>query len=193
MEDETVHQELRDAEKALQESRFDTAEHLLDMAAHAGATPLHISDLGRRVRAARAMHDRGVRGSVRVGFLIALAGYLILSARQPLGWTPSVWIVLAFVVIPGVAGLFVGRRHAGTRTRSLAFYDGVRSGVYAMACYSAIHIFTLANNLEKDNSQLVDEWAAAFIVVIVYSIIAGGVAGMSSVAASFLRPRGDTA
>src|SRR5580700_7825026 len=167
MEDEKVHQELRDAEKALQEGRFNAADRLLDLAAHSGATPLHISDLGRRLRAARAAHDRGVRGSVRVGFLIALAGYLVLSAREPLGWTMHVWIVLAFVVIPSVAGLFVGRRHAGTRTRSLAFYDGVRSGVFAMACYAGIHVFTLANNLQKDNSQLVDEWVAAFIAVIV--------------------------
>ena len=191
--DETVHQELQNAEKALQQGRYDAADHLLDLAAHGGATPLLISDLGRRVRAARANHELRVRSSVRIGFCLAIAGYILLSMRQPLGWTQPIWILLAFLVIPGVAGLFVGRRHAGERTRSRAFYDGARSGVFAMACYTGFHVFKLADNLQKDNSQTVDEWVAAFIAIIVFSSIAGLVAGLASAAASLGRPKGEFA
>jgi hypothetical protein len=193
MEDEKVQMELRGAEKALQEGRYDAAEHLLDLAAHAGATPLHISDLGRRVRAARAKHELGVRSSVRISFFVALIGYAVLSAKQPLGWTMPVWFGLAFVAIPGIAGLVVGRRHAGERSRKLAFSDGLRGGACAMACYTGLHVFMLAENLQKDNSQLVDEWVAAFIAIIVFSVIAGLVAGVASVAASLVRPKGDPA
>jgi hypothetical protein len=193
MEDESVHQELQAAETALQQGRYDAAEHYLDLAAHGGATPLHISELGRRVRAARAKHELGVRSSVRICFVIALVGYAILSLKQPLGWTMPTWIALAFVIIPGIAGLIVGRRHAGERTRSLAFMDGARGGAFAMACYTGIHVFMLADNLQKDSNQLVDEWVAAFVAVIVFSIIAGAVAGLISVAASLFKPGGEPA
>ena len=191
--DEKVHQDLEAAEKALSEGRYDAADHLLDLAAHGGAEPLHISELGRRVRAAKARHEQRVRSSVRIGFLLALAGYVILSTRQPLGWTLKVWIVSAFVVIPVISGFFVGRRHAGERTRSRAFYDGARSGAYAMVCYATFHLLMLADHLQKDSTQLVDEYVAVIIAVIVFSALAGIVAGLASTAASFGRPRGDLA
>ncbi len=191
MEDEKVHQELQSAEKALSEGRFNAADRLLDLAAQSGATPLHISDLGRRLRAARANHDLHIRSSVRIGFVIALVGYIILSAREPLGWTTHVWIALAFFVVPFIAGLVVGRRHVGERTHKFAFCDGARSGFFAMACYTGFHVFTLASNLQKDNSQLVNEWVAALVDVIAFSIIAGIVAGITSALASYGRRRGD--
>ena len=48
MESEEVHKELKAAEAAMNQCRYDAAFRLLDAAAHGGAEPLHISDMGRR-------------------------------------------------------------------------------------------------------------------------------------------------
>lgn len=193
MEDEKVVTELQAAERALNAGKFDEAERLLDLAAHGGATPLHISDLGRRVRAARIAHESHVGSSVWFGFFIALIGYAVVSSRQPDGWTKPVWLVLALAVVPGVAGLFVGRRHAGERSRAHAFMDGLKSGIWAMACYSGFNLLILADKLQKEASQSFDEYVAALLTVIVFSAIAGGVSGLISAAASLSRPRGKSA
>lgn len=189
MESEEVHKDLKAAEDAMNQCRYDVALRQLDLAAHAGAEPRHISDMGRKIRAAKAFHDRKVRGSVRLGFFIALVGYLILMMRQPIGWTTPVWITLGFVVIPCVAGLFVGRRHAGEQSAARAFSDGARSGLFAMMCYSAVNIVMLLDKLQKDSTQVGDEYFAAIIAVAAYSLAAGAVSGLASAAISRIGPK----
>lgn len=193
MEDEKVHQELKAADDALKQGRYEAADKLLDLAAKGGAEPRHISDLGRRLRAAKALHEKRVRTSVRSGFCLALAGYVVLSLRQPAEWRVPVWLALIFLVIPGLVGVFVGRRHAGERTRARAFYDGARCGAYSMVCYSGVHVLVLANRLQKDASQTIDEYVAGVLTVVVFSAIAGMVAGSMSAMASLVAPKGESA
>ena len=139
------------------------------------------------------MHEKRVRGSVRIGFFIALVGYLILMPKQPLGWTTPVWLALAFVIIPAAAGLFVGRRHAGERSPAAAFRDGMRSGLYAMMFYAGVNVLMLADKLQKEPSQAIDEYFAGLLTVLVFSAAAGAVAGLVSAAVSRIGGKGEPA
>lgn len=181
--------ELTQADAAIQQGRFDAASRFLDRAAASGAEPRQIADLGRKLRYAMAQHERGVRGSVRIGFWLALVGYIVLSMRQPDEWTIRVWLAAEFLVIPIVAGVLVGMRHSGQRSRGRAFWDGARSGGIAMACYAAFNTLILAGNLHKPSSDAFDEYFAALLTVVLYGAAAGLVAGLASAGASRGAPK----
>lgn len=171
-------------ERALKQGRHDVAAQHLQTAAKHGADHGHVAREGARIKAAKAAHDRRVKASVRWGFFIALIGYLIVSSRQPLGWKIPVWTILIFLVIPGLVGLFVGLRHRGERAMDKAFWDGLRSVLWAMAIYATMNIVILAGHLGKDSTQMAGEDMAAFVTVVVFSVAAGAVAGIVSAIAS---------
>ena len=128
-----------------------------------------------------------------MGFILGLIGYLILSTRQPVGWGPSVWYMLTFLAIPGITGLLVGWRHAGQRSMKHAFVDGAKAGAYSMACYAGFNLILLFNHLQKDETQLGDEFFAAAITTIMFSLLAGAITGVASVLASRILPKGASA
>ena len=191
MEDEKVRQELRSADDAIRAGRYDVADHWLTLAAHAGAEPLHISELGRKLRLARAMHEANVGATVRIGFAVALVGYVAASCRQPVAWTIPVWLALIFLLIPGIAGAVVGWRHAGERTLSKTFMDGMRSGAWAMACYACFNLLVLGGHLQTESTQVGDEFVAGVFTVVLFTAAAGAISGIFSVAASRIFKRGD--
>ncbi len=184
MEDEITHKELAAAEKALAEGRYDAAQRLLNKAAESGATPRHIQDLHRRIRTERVRHEFAVQNSVFGGFGIAFVGYLLLCIRQPLGWGIPLWLALAVGVVPCAAGGYVGRRHAGEREPGASFRDGAKSVAGAMVCYSGFSTLILVSRLQKGALQLGEEAFAALLTTALLTIVAAGMAGVASVAAS---------
>ncbi len=190
MDGSAAQKDLQAAVDAIKKGRFDEADEALNRAAHDGGDPMRISDLGRQLRFARLAREGTVAVSVRIGFVIALIGYLIVSTRQPEGWKPGIWLMLILGVVPAVAGIFVGWRHAGERSVKFAFVDGFRASVFAMMLYSAANLIVLFDHLHKDYTQVGDEFFAAATTIVLFSIGAGVISGGISVVASHLLPRG---
>ena len=184
MEDEVARRELAAAEKALAAHNFTAAQHLLDNAAASGATPRHIQDLHRRIRAEKAKHEFAVQNSAYKCFGIGILGYLIISIRQPLGWGIPVWLLLSVAAIPGLMGLYMGRKHAGTRSFRSAFLDGVRPAAAAMTCYSLFSLGVLVTHLQPRSEQIGEEIVAAMFTAFVLAVAASVVSGMACAAAS---------
>ncbi len=189
MESEHVHQELIAAENALRKGRYDEADRHLNAAAHAGAPPERISDLGRKLRYARAHHAVRVKKSVRIGSLLGIGGYLLLSVKSPLGWGQTVWEALAFLVIPALMGLLIGRRHAGERTPGAAFADGLKAGLMAMALYASVHLISSGCALDKDAGDAGEEFVAGLFTFVLFSLLAGLVSGLISALSSRIGER----
>src|SRR6185437_7512329 len=101
---------------------------------------------------AQAVARRG-RGAVWLGFWLGLLAYLLLSMQQPLGWKIPVWILLAFVVIPGLIGLLIGRVQGQEPTARMKFWAGLKGAFWPMAFYAFLNpVVLLARLAEPDNN-----------------------------------------
>lgn len=184
MESDRAHAELLAAEDALHKGRYDVADSHLDAAAHAGAPPQRISDLGRQLRYARAQHEQRVKTSVLIGMALGIVGYLIISVKPPLEWGLPLWGALIFLVVPGLTGLLIGRRHAGERTPQAAFRDGWRAGLWAMSLYTVIHLIGAGCRLDREGGEAGEEFFAGLLTLLLFSVVAGLVSGMISALSS---------
>ncbi|MCW3100403.1 MAG: hypothetical protein JWL77_6021 [Chthonomonadaceae bacterium] len=117
------------------------------------------------------------------GFIVAILGYLFVSLQQPLGWGMPLWIFLAFLLVPGLAGLAVGfaQRGAGTPGRSL--WTAIKSAGKAMALYTIMHLLLLGGP-HSDSADRWQERIAGVLTTILYSLVAGLVAGAVSMTVS---------
>src|SRR5690349_7232146 len=86
-------------------------------------------------RNSRVDQAKRERGAVWMGFWLGLLAYLFLSLQQPLGWQMPVWILLAFLVIPGLIGLLQGWRLGTDSTASARFWVGMKGVFWPMAFY----------------------------------------------------------
>ncbi len=117
------------------------------------------------------------------GFIVAILGYLFLSMRQPLDWGMPLWGFLAFLLIPGLAGLVVGRAQRGAGTPGRSFWAGLKAAGKAIALYTICHLLLLGGP-HSDSANRGQEWIAGLLTTLLFTLIAGLVAGAVSATVS---------
>jgi len=113
------------------------------------------------------------------GMMVGLAGYTILSFRQPPEWHPVLWAALAFGMVPAVIGLVVSRP-AARGSIAVAFWWALIS----MLTYSGISMIRAHVRLESNpnSGQIV-------LIGLFVSVVYGLMAGLVAAGASALRVR----
>lgn len=144
-----------------------------------------LANSGRQATA--ETHGSNLR-AVWLAFAIAGIGYLVLSQQQPAGWGVPLWASLALLLIPALAGLAVNRLQAAQRTARQMFFGGMKGVGWAMFFYSSITLIVLANRVGGAGSGG-EEFLAGLLTAIVFTIVAGSVAGLTNVLLSGMLPR----
>src|SRR5262245_4685247 len=110
-----IEAEIIAAERALANSNLLEAWRRLADAERLGAEPHEIQSLKRAIEARekqswadRTRATKQAKGAVWAGFGVGLLGYLFLSIQQPPAWTPVLWGVLSFGMVPILIGLTTG-------------------------------------------------------------------------------------
>jgi hypothetical protein len=163
--------------RAVTSRHFREAERHLREAARHGAPEEEVARQAQEIRRAEAARAGGGRLAVWAGFGIACIGYLVLSFQQPAGWGEGVWAALAFLLIPALAGLVMSRIQRGSEPLARAFFSAMKGVGRAMLLYAAITLIVLAHRVGRPDAAA-HEFIAAAIVVVVYSVAAGAVAGL---------------
>jgi hypothetical protein len=139
---------------------------------------------------AQSLKRRG-RGAAWVGFWLGLLAYLLLSMQQPLGWGILVWVLLAFLIVPGLIGLLIGKKLGAEPTAPMKFWAGLKGVAWAMAFYAFLNPILLLGrlNVEGENGARL---FAVLLVTVVFALLAGGVAGLASALTAKRAPKGES-
>jgi hypothetical protein len=180
---ETIRAELNACERAVAAGRYLEATRHLAQAASLGASPHEISQHGEAIRRAERARGHQNRSFGWVGPAIGILGYLLLSLQQPLEWTQPVWILAAFVLIPALVGVAIGRLQVRGKPAFAAFWTGMKTGCVVMGLYTAITLMVLVHRLARPDGGE-QELPVILVVTVVYALLAGAVTGSASLVAS---------
>jgi hypothetical protein len=178
-EREDIHAALIACERALSGGHYREAERHLAHAAHLGASPQEVTRLGHAITEVHKAQNRRISSNYGKGLVLGFLGYLLLSVQQPLGWTLPLWILLAFLVIPGIVGVLIGSAHGPAQTAREIFRMGMKGAGWPMAFYTAVTLLILSPRLVR-MENIGQEFLAGALVTLVYALLAGGVAGLAS-------------
>ena len=127
---------------------------------------------------AQALARRG-RGAVWIGFWLGLLGYLLLSMQQPLGWRIPVWICLAFIALPALIGLLIGRKWGPEPSSRMKFWAGMKGAAWAMALYAFANSVVALKGLATGEGNGT-RFLVLLLATVVYALLAGGISGTIS-------------
>ncbi len=186
--EDTAKTEIANAKAAYAEGRFDDAKHHLTLAESAGVSKSKTAEIRSAILKKENSEDVQTAGSGKIGFWIAFVGYLILFFNTPRGWGIPLWIALAFLLIPVLAGFQVGKRvgyDAGTKMR---FRRAFRSVGFAMWGYTFLSLILQRTKFPVGGEapQVLLLW---IVIPVLYAAIAGCVAGTASVRLTHRRGR----
>jgi hypothetical protein len=176
------HAEIVAAEAALARGDLAAARQHLQQAALHGAPDNQVQWLTTAIQTAADARQRRVQGGGWRGFGVAFIGYMCVSLQQPLGWGIPIWIFLAFLLVPALAGLATGLVRRGAGTAGGSFWTGFQSVGAAMALYTVVHLLLLGG----PHSDAADRWQeriAGLLTTLLFTLIAGLVAGAASATA----------
>lgn len=179
-ENQAYAEAVADARSALDAGRMREARRHIVRAE--GMRPAR-KDTLRLLRRELQLKENAQRGRTKTstlrGFGLALLGYLCLSLQQPPGWGVPLWGLLAFGVVPGVSGWFVGRAQGPESDPRNRFWSSAQAVGAAMAFYAGILLLILRARFRSggDTGQVVFVW---LLVIVVYAALAGLVAGVVS-------------
>lgn len=118
--------------------------------------------------------------AVWLAFVIAGIGYMVLSSQQPAGWGVPVWLSLALLLIPALAGLALNRLQAENRPPRQAFFAGMKGVGWAMFFYASITMTVVANRVGGAGNAG-EEFLAGLLTTILFTLLAGAAAGLANV------------
>jgi hypothetical protein len=173
------HAELQAAEKALERGDLAGAQQHLNLAIQHRAPHSQTARLSVAIQTAALAQGRRGRSGGWGGFAVGILGYLFLSLQQPLGWGLPLWGFLAFVLVPAVAGVVVGRSHRAAGTPGQSFRIAAKSVAKAMGLYTALHLL-LIGGPHSAGADSVQEFLAGLLSTLLFALIAGLVAGAVS-------------
>ncbi|HLK61596.1 MAG TPA: hypothetical protein VKU00_33925 [Chthonomonadaceae bacterium] len=176
--EEETHAEILAARQAFKEQRYDDAEYHLNRATYLGAPQQQINELQKRIRNLRKTQRERAGTSGRWGFWCGILGYLLLSLQQPSGWTQTVWILLAFGLVPAIIALVVRWRQGVEVENSARFWTAWRAGSATMALYSVISLIIVGTRLGGDTVSGASHFIAGVLTMLLFALLAGSVAGL---------------
>lgn len=131
----------------------------------------------RRLQEAHEQQRQHARARAWQGFALACLGYLILAFQQPTEWGMILWAVLAFLVVPVGAGVFVAFQTAESAMRA-RFFTGLRIGAWAMGIYTGIEL-CLVHSRIGSNPNTGAVFLVGSFVTLIYALLAGNACGMA--------------
>jgi hypothetical protein len=121
-----------------------------------------------------------------IGFVLYL---IMLFINSPAGWTMPVWIPLAFLVAPAITGYAAAFFYGFRCGRLERFWPSAWAGCGAMALYSMIGMLVARGHIaESSGADAGGEFLAGSIATLVYSVIAGAIAGLAGAARPYTLP-----
>ena len=170
------HADLHSAQSALERGDLAAAQQHLDLAIQNRAPHSQTKRLSVAIQTAAQAQQRRSRGGGWGGFVVGIVGYLCLSIRQPLDWGLPLWSVLAFLLVPGLVGLVVGRVQGAMGTTAGSFGTAAKSAGKAMGLYTAVHLL-LIGGPHSSGANTSQEFLAGLLSTLLFALIAGLAAG----------------
>ncbi len=124
------------------------------------------------------VHEAPTLSAAGPAFWCAAAGYLLVALQQPRGWGLAVWALLAFVLVPGFAGLVGGLKVGRVGTRQAHFRQAYWAVAWAMAGYTGLNLLILRARFT--GSGFAGALLVWILVTAVYATAAGVVAGFGA-------------
>jgi hypothetical protein len=173
--------ELHAAREALDDGNFEQARHHLNNARIAGADERRLAELFEELNRREFSQDRQKSGRMFFAICVAVLGYTVLSFRQPAAWSPELWIALAFLLIPVLAGALAGNSVAATsaRVKGKRFWRGFWVAFITMGLYTLINVAIVRSRVTSADKA--DDLTIFLVVTVAYGFAAGIVAGFAGV------------
>lgn len=175
---EAANRAIHAAQESLAAGHFREARHHLSEAENLRADSQTLRRLRNGIKQAESAQTGHRRRNVWIGFGLGCIGYLILSLRQPLGWTIPVWALLAFLVVPICIGLTVGRGMGYDAGPGPRFRGWFRACSLVMFLYTAFNLMIVRYNIGSGDTGQV--FLVGLFVSVIYALLAGLVAGLAS-------------
>lgn len=176
-----------ETERHLGAGRYAAARNSLADAARLGASRRDIERLHSSIDRGEARSKKGAKAARWLAFGLGILAYLILSVQQPPAWRVPVWAALAFLAVPATVGFTAGKIAGRGTPAPTRFRAGMSAGGWAMFWYAAITLFMLHARMNS-GAPAGEVFLAGAFVTIVYSLLAGLVAGLVSAKLAFLGP-----
>jgi len=174
---------IRAARKDLKSGNLEAAQMHLDVAVQYGAQHSQTEPVAKAIQMARMARATNSRSGAWRGFWVAILGYLCLAFRQPLGWGMGLWIFLAFLLVPILAGLVVGRYQRNVGAPGQSFWMAFKGVSKAMALYTILSLIFIGGS-HSDSADKWQERLAGILTTALFFLITGLVAGATSMAVS---------
>ena len=174
--------EVAAARVAIEEGDFARARHHMNNIAATGPHRQEIAELEHLIRVKET--DSIVLSAQRVEYAVGVCvlGYIILGFRTPNAWGGPVWGLLGFLVLPLFTGLLAGnsvRRSASNPEKSTRFWRGFTITAVTMAIYTLVSLNLIRHKMQS--SDKASDFFIYFVVMAVYAVGAGVVAGISGI------------
>lgn len=171
-------EKLEAAKQAMERKRFGDAQHLLTEAEQHGARRQQTSRLRQAIRAMEQQQEKMARNSHWIGLLIGGLAYVILLFL-PLTPRDALWHLLAFLFVPGVIGVAIGRRMGYDAGRGPRFRKAAVVCGFVMFGYTFVSLVWQRTRFDigAEAGQVFLVW---LVVSAVYALVAGLIAGLVS-------------
>ena len=173
--------EIRAAREALTAGDFELARHHLNQARVQGVDQAYVRRLVKDIDAAEAGSVTSHGRKLTFALFVAVLGYAVLSIQQPTGWTPLVWGVLAFGLIPLFSGLLAGKNlfsETGRVSKASRFLRGFFVVAISMGIYTIVNMSMARGQIQSAQKSL--DLAIYLVVGVAFGVIAGIVGGLSA-------------
>jgi len=187
---ESVQEEIAAADAALDAGRFRLASRHIAAAERGGGWSSEIGRLQKRLADIEEQHDRQASQGVWQGFAAGAIGYLLLGMQEPPEWTMPVWGVCAFLLIPGLVGFVVGRKHSLDDFPKARFLKAFGIASMVMFVYASIAMM-IAHSRVGSGSDAGQELLAGLLTATVSAAAAGGVAGAACALPAWRTQKGE--
>jgi hypothetical protein len=167
------------AKQAIRKGEYlEAYEHLGHIDMH-GPHAKEVKELREEIRETEAADLKDAARAPWAGFGVGVVLYLILTIRSPAQWTKPVWMVLAFLIVPAIAGYFTAWYYGFRCQRRERFRPSAMAGGFSMVIYAIIGLIIARCKIAEDPG--VDSGGvllASCVVTVVYGVIAAVVAGV---------------
>jgi len=169
--------------KAIEDGDFAQARHHLNNLSVDGTHPGDVEQLRRLILQKEAEATKLSVNRIGLAFAVAILGYAVLSYKSPDAWGQIVWGLLAFLVLPILAGGLAGTSVAnGTKPAKFWRAFGITS--ISAALYTLVGLSIARARMHSSDKSM--DFAIYLVVAVIYGVTAGligGVAGTSLPAA----------
>ena len=171
--------DIGEARKALADGDFARARAHLAVARQEGADETTLRALLDEIDEAEGAITKSSSAHILWAIMLALIAYVVLSLQSPANWGMPVWVLLAFIVVPIVIGVLSAMSVPPHAEKGDRFKRAMGVATLAMAIYATVGLILSERKMGTHSLQATQVFTAGMVVVVVYALIAGFVAGFA--------------